>query len=183
MAVETFLPTIWKQLETRLHEIESRHKYLSFLIEKRLANEKLLQLETMHIISQNSEVDDYLPEKLYSSSSKEKCDFWFKMRNGTEFWMEIKTRPTNYRKPGHAKAITNGVDQVIEDIQRLKNVEGNDFRKLILFAFYPLYSDSYTTFDNVHLKRISQAIGKTVKSPKIKIKIGPADFNLYAEEF
>jgi hypothetical protein len=183
MAEVSFLSTSWKQLETRLHEIESKHHYLSFLIEKRLANEKLLQLEIMHIISQNPEVADYLPEKLYRSSSKEKCDFWFKMRNRTEFWMEIKTRPTNYRKLGHAKAITNCVDQIIEDIQRLRNAEGGNIRRLILFAFYPLYSESYTTFDNVHLHRISQAIGKPVKSPEIKIKIGPADFNLYAEEF
>jgi hypothetical protein len=92
-------------------------------------------------------------------------------------------RPTNYRKPGHAKAITNGVNQVIEDIQRLRNVEGSNLRRLILFAFYPIYSESYNTFNSLHLQRISQELGKLVKSPKIRIKIGSADFNLYAEEF
>jgi len=183
MTTEGLLQSFLKQLEIRLQEIEDRHDYLSFLIEKRFANEKLLQLETMHIISQNPEVVDYLPEKLYDSESKEKCDFWFKIRNGIEFWMEIKTRPTNYRKLGHAKAITNGADQVIQDVQRMKSVTGANIRRLVLFAFYPIYSDSYDTFNKVHLQRISHEIGKNVKCPKIQIKIGQADFNLYFEEF
>lgn len=182
MTEETFFPTIWKQLENRLQEIENRHHYLSYLIEKRFANEKLLQLELMHIISQNPEVADYLPEKLYITGGNEKCDFWFGMKSGIEFWVEIKTRPTNYRKPRHAKAITNGVSQVIEDIRRLRQMRGRDLHRLILFAFYPLYSDSYRTFDSVHLHRISQEVGKAITSPKIKIRIGPADFNVYSAE-
>ena len=182
MEEEKLLPDFLKQLETRLCAIENRHHYLSFLIKERFANEKLLQLETMHIFSQNPVVVDYLPEKLYDSKKKDKCDFWFKSSNGTEFWMEIKTRPTNYRKPGHAKAITNGVDQVIEDVQRLKSITSNNARKLVLFAFYPLYADSYDTFNSVHLSRISKEIGQNVRNPKIRIKIGEADFNLYLEQ-
>lgn len=182
MTEEELLQSFLKQLKIRLQEIEDRHGYLTFLIENRFANEKLVQLETMHIISQNPEVVDYLPEKLYDPENKEKCDFWFKIRSGTEFWMEIKTRPTNYRKPGHAKAITNSVDEVIEDVQRLKRVKGDNIRRLVLFAFYPIYSGSYDTFNKVHLQRISQKMGKNAKGPKIQIKIGQADFNLYFEE-
>lgn len=177
-----FISDVLKQLSLRLEEIEKRHRYLSFLIEKRFANEKLLQLETMHVISQMSEVVDYLPEKLYDSEGKEKCDFWFKLKDGNEFWIEIKMRPTNYRKPGHAKAITNGVAQVIEDIQRLKKITDRAARKLVIFAFYPMYADSYGTFNGIHLKRISQEAGKNIESPTITVKIEEADFNLYVVE-
>lgn len=183
MEEENILSDFLKQLESRLREIESRHHYLSFLMDERLANEKLLQLETMHILSQNPAVVDYLPEKPYDLKKKEKCDFWFKISNGTEFWMEIKTRPTNYWKTGHAKAITNGVDQVIKDVQRLKNITSGNVRKLVLFAFYPLYADRYGIFNSVHLPRISREIGKSVRNPKIRIRTSDgADFNLYLEQ-
>jgi hypothetical protein len=174
-----FLSDFSEKLSIRLQQVENRHQYLSYLIEKRLANEKLLHLETMNIISHNPRVVDYLPERLYGLEEKGKCDFWFKMEDRTEFWMEIKTRPTNYRKPGHAKAITNGVDQVIDDIKRLKGVTGNNVQRLMLFAFYPLYPESYSTFHTAHLKRIFGEIGKAPESPRIKISIGEADFNVY----
>jgi hypothetical protein len=182
MINDQFFSDVLKQLSSRLEEIEKRHRYLSFLIEKRFANEKLLQLETMHIISRISEVEDYLPEKLYGFESKEKCDFWFKLKDGVEFWIEIKMRPTNYRKPGHAKAITNGVAQVIEDIQRLKRVTDRNTRRFAMFAFYPIYAESYRTFNEIHLKRISQEAGKNIENPMMTVKVGEADFNLYVVE-
>lgn len=182
MVDDSFLLNALKQLSSRLAEIEKRHGYLSFLIKKRFANEKLLQLETMHIISRMPEVVDYLPEKMYDPDGKGKCDFWFRLKDGTEFWIEIKMRPTNYRKPGHAKAITNGVAQVIEDIQRLKKIADKNARRFAIFAFYPIYTESYRTFNGIHLKRISQEAGNNTESSMIKLKVGEADFNLYVAE-
>jgi len=182
MVEEDFLLEVLRQLSLRLEEIERRHAYLSFIIEKRLANEKLLQLETMHIISYMPDVVDYLPEKLYGPRYREKCDFWFKLRDRTEFWIEIKMRPTNYRKPGHAKAITNGVDQVIEDIRRLRQITKEKMRRFVMFAFYPIYAESYGIFNRIHLKRISEEIGEDIKRPAITVRVGEADFNVYAAE-
>ena len=182
MADDTLISNLIQHLSKRLNLIEKRHAYLSFLVKKRFANEKLLQLETMHIISQMSEVEDYLPEKLYGFESKEKCDFWFKLKDGAEFWIEIKMRPTNYRKPGHAKAITNGVAQVVEDIQRLKKITDRNTRRFAMFAFYPIYAESYRTFNEIHLKRISQEAGKNIENPMITVNVREADFNLYVVE-
>jgi oligoendopeptidase F len=151
MINDQFFSNVLKQLSSRLEEIEKRHRYLSFLIEKRFANEKLLQLETMHNLQ-------------------------------LEFWIEIKMRPTNYRKPGHAKAITNGVAQVIEDIQRLKRVTDRNTRRFAMFAFYPIYAENYRTFNEIHLKRISQEAGKNIENPMMTVKVGEADFNLYVVE-
>jgi len=183
MTNATSFSDVIRRLSTRLNDIERRHGYLSYLSKERFTNEKFLQLETMHIISQMPDVADYLPEKMYHRQGKEKCDFWFKLKDGTECWMEVKMRATNYRKPGHAKAITDGVDGVIEDLQRLKKIRQPNARRFVLFAFYPIYAESYKTFNGIHLKRISQEFGKQIEKPVTTIKIeNGADFNLYFAE-
>ena len=171
------------RLAERLEIIEGKYKYLSFLIDERYANEKLLQLEIMRIISLMPDVDEYLPEKPYNYGTKEKCDFWFKTSDGTEHWMEIKMRPTNYRvmqsKAMHAKAITNSVDSIIDDITRLKEQAPANAQKYILFAFYPMYSESYAIFYEKHLPKISKASDKGVTSPSRSIQVGNALFDIY----
>jgi hypothetical protein len=124
------------------------------------------------------EIVDYLPEKPYNSEGREKCDFWFKT-NSEEYWLEIKTRPTNYRKPGHAKAIINGVDEVVEDVKRLKARKGSNVKRLVMFAFYPMYEDSYEIFSAVHLSRIANAVGKNIEGPQISVEVNNARFDIY----
>jgi len=135
--MEDLYTLIISGLRTRLEAIERNHRYLSFLIRKRVANEKLLQLETMHIVSSLPGIVDCLPEKPFDSEGREKCDFWFKT-NDAEYWLEIKTRPTNYHKEGHSKGIKKSVDGVIDDIRRLKEIPASNARKCVLFAFYPI---------------------------------------------
>lgn len=174
------------ELVKRLETIEEKYGYLSFLIAERFTNEKLLQLEVMRIFSLMPEVVEYLPEKLYDHTSKEKCDFWFKTSDSTEHWMEIKMRPTNYRvmqsRAKHAKAITDGVKGVVEDIRRLREKTPRDDRKHVLFAFYPMYHESYKTFNKKHLPRICKVSGKEIASPNRKIQVGDASFDLYLIE-
>lgn len=174
------------KITARLEFIEQRHGYLSFLINNRFANEKLLQLEAMRIISLREDVIEYLPEKPYDSNGREKCDFWFKTADSTECWMEIKTRPTNYKitnsYANHSKGIKNSVDSVIEDIQRLNEKVPQGNKKYALFAFYPLYPESCAVFNEKHLRRISQSAGKEIKSPNKSIKISDASFDLYLVE-
>lgn len=181
MVNDPVLSKLVEQLSRRLETMEERHGYLSFLIEKRYANEKLLQLETMNIISSIPRVIDYLPERMYDTGGNEKCDFWFKTQN-FEYWLEIKTRPTNYRKPGHAKAITNGVNGVIEDIDRLKTIKDPKAKKFVMFAFYPMYDDSYRVFSRKHLSRISKAAGKRISKPEISLRVKDASFDIYLIE-
>lgn len=167
------------RLRTRLEIIEEKHGYLTQLISDRFANEKLFQLETMHIISSLPGVTDYLPEKVYSDG-REKCDFWFN-HEGTDCWLEIKTRPTNYHKEGHSKGIKNSVDGVIEDIKRLKKISAQNAQKYVLFAFYPMYEDSYHVFNTVHLPRIAKALGKAIHSSDLHLKTDDGFFDVYLE--
>ena len=172
------------ELAKRLNTVEEKYRYLSFIIKERFTNEKLLQLEVMRIISLMPEVMEYLPEKLYATS-KEKCDFWFKTSDSKEHWLEIKMRPTNYRlrqsRAGHGKAITHGVDSIIDDIKRLEKAPRNA-KKYVLFAFFPMYPESYNTFNKTHLLKISEAIGKEITSPNKSIRVGEASFDLYLVE-
>ncbi len=169
--------SIISELSERLKTIEDKYGYFSYLIKERFANEKLIQLEIMRIISLRPEVVEYLPEKLYPDSKK-KCDFWFRTIDNKENWMEIKTRPTNYKNPKHAKAITDGIEGIVEDINRLREKTPAEAETHISFSLYPVYSDSYP-FLNRHLEKISMAAGKTVNKPDIEIHCKNGAFQLY----
>jgi len=91
MVDDPILSSIMEQLSSGLVNVERRRGYLSFLIQKRFANKKLLQLEAMNIISSMPQMLDYLPEKMYDVDGKEKCDFWFETMNA-DYWLENKTR-------------------------------------------------------------------------------------------
>ena len=175
------------KLAERLKIIEEKYKYLSFLVDERYANEKMLQLEVMRIISLMPDVVEYLPEKLYDYRTKDKCDFWFKTSDDTEHWMEIKMCPTNYRvmqsKAKHAKAITDSVNSIVDDIERLEKQAPENAKKYVLFAFYPMYSESYATFNEKHLPKISRVSGKEVTSPTRSIQVAGASFDIYLIEF
>jgi len=81
-------------------------------------------------------------------------------------------RPTNYRKGAHhGKAISNGVDSAIMDIERLKKYITPTAHRLALFAFYPLYPENYGIFNNLHLSRLSKAVGKDIVSPSRKVMV------------
>ncbi len=136
----------------------------------------------MRIISLMPEVVEYLPERLYEDGGTEKCDFWFKTSDLVEHWMEIKMRPTNYRKTGHAKPITEGVNGVIDDVKRLKRIS-SAYGKYVLFAFYPMYPESYRVFDRKHIPRIAQACGMETISPLIALPVGDALFDVYIVGF
>lgn len=172
-----------EKLTERLNQIEARHKYLSYLIDTRFRNEKLLQIEFMIIVSAIDEVIDYLPEKPYPNNPSEKCDVWFKTIDDTEYWGEIKMIPTNYRFSSyyHSKGIKHSVDSLIHDIRRLKANAPRNAEKFVLFTVYPMYEDSYKHF-NKQLERISSACGKEVKSPSERIKVGDAYFDIYLIE-
>ena len=181
--VSRLVEQILAETVDRLKTIEEKYGYLSYLIEERFTNEKLLQLEVMRIVSIRPEVVEYLPEKPYDFASKEKCDFWFRTSDSTEHWMEIKMRPTNYRvmqsRAKHAKAITNGVDGIIEDIRRLERNAPKYGVKYVLFVFYPMYPESYPIFNRKHLPRISEAADKEVVSPSRSVQVGDASLDLY----
>lgn len=162
------------ELDKRLNRNRIK-EHISYLIEKRFTNEKMLQLEILNIISKMPEVKDYMPEMPYNYKDTIKCDIWCSLKDGKEYWIEVKMRPTNYRKKEHhAKAITDGINSIIEDINRLRKAKG---KKFMIFAFYPIYQESYRFFN-----KLLQRISKDILIPEIQLKRGEADFNLYFVE-
>lgn len=180
--MSNLLERILDGLCDRLKSIEERHGYLSFMIESRLANEKMLQLEVMRLVSLMNEVDDYLPERPYSQGLGEKCDLWFRAR-GLDYWLEIKMRPTNYRKGEfHSKAIKGGIDAIIKDIIRLRKLVSAPALRFVLLAFYPMYPESYITFNRYHIRRLSDALRRNIQGPSRRIVMGDVSFDLYLAE-
>lgn len=181
-SVSELLEHILDALCDRLKNIEERHSYLSFLIEKRLANEKMLQLELMRLISLMPEVEDFLPERPYGKEAREKCDFWFTV-SGLAHWLEIKMRPTNYRKgEHHSKAISKGIDDAIRDIERLSKLSLGHALRFGLLVFYPMYPESYPIFNRYHLSRLCEAAGRDIKEPSRRISVGDAYVDIYLVE-
>lgn len=182
MVEQDLLKKFSVELGKRLNEIEKNNHFFSDLVVNRVANEKMLQLEIMHIISQNPNVLDYLPEKLYPNGVG-KCDFWFKLKNGIEYWVEIKSRPTNYNnRERQGRAITHGVKGVMADIERLRMVQLENSRRLMIFAFYPIFDDSrQQAIFQRHINRIYTKIPNEQPIPKIRVPISNAWVNLYFE--
>lgn len=176
------LERVLDDLCRRLKDIEKRHSYLSLLIETRLANEKMLQLEVMRLVSLMPEVEDYLVEKPYVKGAHGKCDLWFKAGR-YDYWLEIKMRPTNYRKgEHHSKAMSRGIDQAIQDIERLCKLPLGTALKFGLLALYPMYPESYAIFNRYHLRRLCEATGREIEEPSRKIAVGDAYFDIYLLE-
>ncbi len=168
--ISKIIPELNKRLNSKRIK-----KHLSYLIENRFTNEKMLQLEILNTISNMPEVKDYMPEMPYNYKDTIKCDIWCSLKDGKEYWIEVKMRPTNYHKKElHGKAIKKGIDGVIKDINRLKKAKGNKF---MIFAFYPIYQNSDKFFEK-HLHKIPNDIEK----PEIQLEIGEAFFNLYLFE-
>lgn len=62
MVEDIVISKVLSPISERFKKIENNRKYFSYLIQKRFANERMLQLEILNIISQIPEVEDYLPE-------------------------------------------------------------------------------------------------------------------------
>jgi len=176
------------RLVNRLQIIEKKHRYLSLMAEYRISNERLVQLELLRIISSMENVADYLPERPYDFGriGGKKCDIWFRTSDGTEYWIEIKLCPTNYKikedsKIEHSKAITYCINQVIDDIKRLKSGAPKNARKYVLFIVYPLYPDSYAHFNN-HLQKISSRCNVEIGSPTKRIQLNQRFYDIYLIE-
>jgi hypothetical protein len=82
----------------------------------------------------------------------------------------------------HAKAITDSVGSIVDDIERLKEQAPENAKKYVLFAFYPMYSESYATFNGKHLPTISRVSGKEVTSPNRSIQVRGVSFDIYLIE-
>ena len=100
--------------------------------------ENWLQLEVFKSLLSNLPTIEI--ERLYPDSNQ-RCDFWFKSDDGTQNWLELKLCVTNYcrrfRTNQSTRPITQHVDDVIRDVEKLRRISEVHSRNVLLIA-YPI---------------------------------------------
>ncbi len=109
------------------------------VFDRRMSCEPWLHVEFGYVLRQmidRGKITSMELEKPYPRPRGARCDIWFS-GDDTEAWIEMKSVVTNYG--GAGKPITNQVDSVIGDMQKLANAPA-DAERLVLFVVYPLAS-------------------------------------------
>lgn len=109
-------------------------------------------LRFLSILLTKKMVEDFEPEKSYDSS---RCDIFFKA-NGQDYWMEIKTFPTNYCRyfsRYKSKPITKFVRDARNDLEKLKEIEDVGGNPIFLMLAYPVPDITVPLPDSMAIKR------------------------------
>jgi hypothetical protein len=147
--------------------IKIKSDYFIPFLDRRMSCEKWIQAEFIHFLydlKTKGLIQDATAEKNYSL--KGLCDLWFKA-NDNEIWLELQVIVTNYGKPG--KPITNQVDHVIGDANKLLSSASNGTYHLLFFVF-PL--DKYGSNDIIWSKHFNKI------STKMTLIMEPYSFDI-----
>lgn len=147
--------------------LAARGEYL-LPYEKRSAScEKWIQGEFIHYLNRSIQAGTVIDADLEKNYGPRAglCDIWFRTKD-KEFWCELEVIVTNYRKPG--KPITNQVDHVIDDIQKLEKCPAYGAEKFVVFLVYPLSWDGSNEdiWSNRHMVRIGQ-VAQLLMAPHV----------------
>jgi hypothetical protein len=130
-----------KLLVELVYFIHSKKPYLKDFAKFRMRCEGWLKGEILHFLSNlqtEAKIDYFEPEKSYGE--KGRCDVFFKA-NSQDYWMEMKTFPTNYCRyfsRYKSKPITMFIHDAKEDLEKLKSVENVKGNPIFVMLAYPI---------------------------------------------
>jgi hypothetical protein len=131
---------------------------ISRLVTKRARFENWMQIEIYKRLLKDARTSNIEIEKAYHAN-KERCDFWCKVGD-LQDWVELKLCVTNYTGPSSPRPITNQIDSIIADIQKLKKIAPSSSRHVFLLA-YPFTTDAHANQHwQDHLRRIEKSGAK-----------------------
>lgn len=142
-------------LEELIYFLGSKKSYFKDFAKFRMRCEGWVKGEVLRFLSvllKKKMIEDFEPEKSYDSS---RCDIFFKA-NGHDYWMEIKTFPTNYcRYFGRhkSKPITKFVRDAKNDLEKLKGVEDVGGNPIFLMLAYPIPDITVPLPDSLAIRR------------------------------
>jgi len=145
-----------KLLEELVYFICSKKPYLKDFAKFRMRCEGWLKGEILHFLSTlqtEAKIEDFEPEKSYDDVGR--CDVFFKA-NGQDYWMEMKTFPTNYCRyfsRHKSKPITMFIHDAKEDLEKLKSVENVKGNPIFLMLAYPIPDITMPLPDSSAIKR------------------------------
>lgn len=152
-----------------IEHLKNKSDYFVPFLERRMSCEKWLQGELMYILQQMKKeklISEFVPEKSYPVPKSGRCDLWFMIKD-SEIWLELETIVTNYGSPG--KPITNQIDHVCNDAERLKtNTKGGFLH--VMFFVYPLAIDGSNDLNwTKNLERMTEYIEISMEPVQIPI--------------
>lgn len=145
-----------KLLEELVCFICSKKPYLKDFAKFRMRCEGWLKGEILHFLSAlqtEAKIEDFEPEKSYNDTGR--CDIFFKA-NGQDYWMEMKTFPTNYCRyfsRHKSKPITKFIHDAKEDLEKLKSVENVKGNPIFVMLAYPIPDITMPLPDSSAIKR------------------------------
>jgi len=136
--------------------------FFEYLVKTRSRREEFLRKIIGFSFKQSKFIKGVIEDKYYPNSW-ETCDLFF-MIDGYNFWLEIKTLPTNYCGGG-GRNITEEIREVCDAIRKLGKVSNEQNKILLLAVFYPFCDGKYEIerWDK-HLGRIYETCGICLKS-------------------
>jgi hypothetical protein len=145
--------------------ISSQKDYFIPYVNRQASCEKWLQGEFIWYLYECKKIGavvDANLEKVYGPKAGF-CDIWFKT-NEKEIWCELEVIVTNYNLPG--KPITNQVQHVIDDIEKLKKCPSQDGEQLVMFVVYPMPVDKRKDdlWNSIHMSRIAN-VAEVIAQP------------------
>jgi len=168
-------------LDEMIYFLGSKKPYFEDFARFRMRCEGWVKAEILRflsILSEKKRIEDFEPEKSYDSS---RCDIFFKA-NGHDYWMEIKTLPTNYcRYFSHhkSKPITKFIRDAKKDLEKLKEVEDVGGNPIFLMIAYPIPDITVPLPDSIairrwrsHLKKLKEARFEEIRESSILLGEG-----------
>ena len=151
--------------------LEDNRILLAMLVSKGQRFENWLQLEIFKSLLCTHpllEIERAFP------GGKERCDFWMEENEGKESWLELKLCVTNYctkfRVNQSPRPITNQIDGVIQDAEKLRQVPAHHSRKMLLIA-YPLpNTEEESPHWSGHLRKVKAKVNSVCRAFSLSIE-------------
>jgi len=148
----------WTEINESLIKSIKDNSGLNCFIKNRSKFEGWLKVEICNILSKNQNIDSLQVEK-YIEDTKQHIDIYFEYKK-SKYYIELKTLNTSYKIAGivdKIKPITDNVNGVIKDIQKLKNINDDLAVKIVIFIVFPLDLSNENQFEENHLSKIIKA--------------------------
>jgi len=162
-------------LKNLVNHLDTKKDYLQVWIDLRAKCEGWLKGEILYVLKNkmDSSIKEFDCERKYKENNR--CDIFFKSGE-KEFWIEMKTVPTNYcpnfNEYGRSKLI--GVDQIRTDMEKILKIKSDTKIPLVLLLVYPFPDGDigHKKWQDKHLKKIKESPHSEIKKEVISINNG-----------
>jgi len=147
--------TMWDRINLCLTKSIKENRGLDYFVKNRSKFEGWLKVEICNILSKHNDIKSLQVEKSIKDK-KQFIDIYFECAK-YHYYIELKTLNTSYKINGIAnktKPITDNINGVIKDIEKLQNIKEKNIVRIVLFIVFPLDLSKLNKFESSHLSKI-----------------------------